>query len=136
MAERDRPVRSAARDRTIDDDAPVRLARPRPGHPLVGRLHDRVEPWLAWFGVRRVVAAVVTAIAVVAGGWWLLRAPARRRRPACRSRRRPASPPPTPTSTVAGPSPPTTVADAVVVHVAGAVAAPGVYELPAGRPHG
>ena len=93
-------------------------------------MRDRVEPWLAWFGVRRVVAVVVTTIAVVAGGWWLLRAPAPPTEAGLPFAAPTSSPPPA-TSTVPGPSPPTTQATSVVVHVAGAVAAPGVYELPA-----
>jgi competence protein ComEA len=105
--------------------------RPRPGHPLVGRVQDRVAPWIAWFGLRRVLATVLVVAGVVIGGWWLLRAPA----------------PPTEAglplaavatttgqarTTTSGPAPPATTAGTVVVHVAGAVAAPGVYALDAG----
>jgi competence protein ComEA len=114
----------------LDPDGALR--RPRPGHPLLGRVRERAAPWVTWFGLRRLVATAVTVVVVVAAGWWLLRAPA----------------PPTEaglahatsitTQAPAGPSlaPPTTVAPApttpsvVVVHVAGAVATPGVYELP------
>jgi competence protein ComEA len=89
---------------------------------------------VAWFGGRRLIAAAVTVVALVAGGWWLLRSPA----------------PPTEaglpfagsaTTTVGAAaavatsettSPVTTVPSVVVVDVAGAVATPGVYELPAG----
>jgi len=110
----------------LDDVVPDRIERPVP----LGRL----RPWVEWFGPVRLTAAVVAIVAIVAGGWWLLRAPS----------------PPTeaglpfasagPTTTVAGgtagvAAPVTTstaVRSPVVVHVAGAVARPGVYELAAG----
>ena len=103
------------------------IERPLPGRTWVRRL----QPWVEWFGVRRVVAVAVTVVAVVGGGWWLLRSPA----------------PPTEaglsyaatTTTVTSSAPtsvaaraPTTTAAVVVVHVAGAVAHPGVYQLPGG----
>ena len=79
------------------------------------------------------MTAAVTLLAVGAGGWWLLRAP----------------PPPTeaglPYAATSTTTPPATTAvsattasidatssGSVVVHVAGAVAEPGVYELPSG----
>jgi competence protein ComEA len=119
-----------------DDETGPPLARPRPGHPLLGRLHDRVDPWLAWFGAGRVLAVLATVVAVVIGGWWLLRpatAPTEAGLPY-------AAPPgassgsPAPTASAAAPTAavPTTGASKVVVHVAGAVASAGVYELPAG----
>jgi len=118
----------------LDPLAERTLARPRPGQPALGLLRERAEPWVAWFGVRRVVATALTVVLVVAAGWWLLRAPA----------------PPTEaglphaggsggTTTTGSPSaaatttmvpPASTAPAAVVVHVAGAVASPGVYELP------
>jgi len=113
------------------DDDPVALPRPRPGHPALARLHDGVDPWVAWFGVRRMVAAVATVVALVAGGWWLLRAPAPPTEAGLRYAAPASSSTPAPASTAPGPAPPTTVAGTVVVHVAGAVMASGVYELPA-----
>ena len=122
----ERPT-SAVRTRPIRSWA----GAPAPGHPVTGGCTTASSRGLAWFGVRRLLAVMVTTIAVVAGGWWLLRAPAapteaglpfvgappRRCRPSTAAdpgRRRPR---------------PVT---SVVVHVAGAVVGPGVYEL-AGR---
>jgi competence protein ComEA len=109
-----------------DPDLPGAVRRPAPGSPLAARL----RPWIEWFGLGRLIATAVTVVAIVGGGWWLLRAPT----------------PPTEaglpfasTSTVAATTtgPATTVPAAVVVHVAGAVARPGVYELPGdARVHG
>ncbi|MET0902139.1 MAG: ComEA family DNA-binding protein [Acidimicrobiales bacterium] len=109
-------------DRSSPDPAePPALPRPRP--PLTWR--ERLEQLADATGstpARILVGAIVVAGAV-AGGWWLLR---------------PASDPPeaalpyasttaasAPTSVVTGP-------ELLVVHVAGAVAAPGVHELPPG----
>lgn len=114
-----------------DDPDPVLVDRPRPGHPLIGRLHERADPWVAWFGARRLVGSVLTIVVVITAGWWLLRAPAPPteaglpRAPAAAtttvSTAATAAPPPS--------APTTTVPAPVVVHVAGAVNAPGVYTL-------
>lgn len=115
-----------------DDDAEP-LDRPRPGHPLVIRWRERLEPWVAWFGVRRLVATAVTVVALVVVGWWLLRAPAPPTEaglPFAQTSTTTAGS--TSTSSVAGPAPPTAAPSSVVVHVAGAVVAPGVYTLAAG----
>ena len=110
-------------------DPPFRPGPRRPADALIAR----VRPWLHWIGGGRIVTAAVMLLAVGAGGWWLLRAP----------------PPPTEaglpyaatSTTTAAATTAVTVetgsteigsSDAVVVHVAGAVAEPGVYELPSG----
>lgn len=91
---------------------------------------ERARAWIEWFGIGRLVAAAFATVVVCAGGYWLVSSP----------------PPPTeallpraqaPSSTIAtqetSMSPETTaVASAVVVHVAGSVVAPGVYELAPG----
>ncbi len=93
---------------------------------------ERVRAWVEWFGIWRLVAASFATVIVVAGAIWLVRTP----------------PPPTEaslpvatTSTVAGaPGVPSVggasstseVPTTVVVHVAGSVVEPGVYELQAG----
>jgi competence protein ComEA len=101
------------------------LSRPDP-RPAVG---ERLRSWITWFGVGRLICTVVATITVVAGGAWLVRTPA---------------PPteanlPQATAAVAAsaastvPPPATSVAPTVpariLVHVAGAVVEPGVYEL-------
>jgi competence protein ComEA len=100
--------------------------------PLPGRAWARrIQPWVEWFGVRRVVAVAVTVIALVAGGWWLLRSPAPQTEaglPFAATTTTVVSSAP---STVEARAPATTVA-VVVVHVAGAVVHPGVYRLPGG----
>lgn len=94
---------------------------------------QRVLDWIEWVGLARLAVGALSVLAVVAGAWWLLR------------------PPPTPVestlpytvgaTTVAATSssapaapvitggPTSIVASEIVVHVAGAVAVPGVYRL-------
>lgn len=93
---------------------------------------DVVQRWVAWFGLGRLVLAAVSVLVVAGGAYWLVRS----------------APPPVEatlpmagTTTVAmaeqSPTLPvsTTVAPVegrsgrVLVHVAGAVSTPGVYEL-------
>ncbi len=98
----------------------------RPVSP--GSLATRTRTWLEWFGVGRLVAATVATAVVCVGAFWLISNP----------------PPPTEaslpmatTSSVLAPpidvgEPPSTTGATLVVHVAGAVVAPGVYELASG----
>lgn len=107
--------------------------RPTPPRPLprVG-IGERAATWTAWFGAGRLVAAVLAALAVSAAGYWLLRtppAPPEASLPRATTTAVPGVE--APASTLPGPGAPTSVPD-VVVHVAGAVATPGVYRLPAG----
>ncbi len=100
---------------------------PRPLPPR--RPADAVAAWLAWFGIARLVVTIVAIVAVVAGGYLLVRSPV----PPAEADLPVASAATVPAATL---PPPTTVAGAarssrVVVHVAGAVASPGVYELDA-----
>lgn len=104
----------------------------RPEPPRSGALTARLRSWSEWVGTGRIVTTAVAVLAVAAGGWWLLRTPS----------------PPTEAglpyaATTTSPSPVSSAAattvtavvessSEVVVHVAGAVAAPGVYELPGG----
>ena len=94
--------------------------------PSVPRsLPERARAWVEWFGIARLLAASVATVVVCVGGLWLVRAPP----PATE-----ASLPRATTTTTAIPAsaPPSTVAagaDVVLVHVAGSVAEPGVYEL-------
>jgi len=88
-------------------------------------LSERARAWIEWFGIGRLVAASVATVIVCAGGIWLVRAPppateASLPRAATTTGSTPAEPP---ASTV----PPS--AAVVLVHVAGAVVQPGVYQL-------
>lgn len=95
------------------------LSRPIPPNTLV----DRARAWVEWFGFTRLVVSAVAVVVVCAGAFWLVRTP----------------PPPTEASLPrAVPSAaPTTIVkvaaepERITVHVAGAVANPGVYTLPA-----
>lgn len=107
-------------DESPADDGDGLLRRPRP--PLTW--HERIEGLADATGttpVRIVVAGGVLAVAI-AVTLWLLRPP----------------PPPPEASlpfastTVATPVSSTTLSSDLVVHVAGAVAAPGVHQLPTG----
>lgn len=107
---------------------------PRPAPPR--RLGDSVAAWLAWFGLGRLVVSAICVVVVAIGVAWLVRAPS----PATEaglpftggsvaSTLPPPSTVPLPLST----SNPSTVPTRLVVHVAGAVVAPGVFELGSGE---
>ncbi len=108
-----------------DEDLDLDLARPleRPRLGAGGRL----RPWIDWFGAGRLIAGALTVVVLVVVGWWLLRSPAAPTEAGLPQATAPSS------GTTVPIVAPTSVAPAVViVHVAGAVAAPGVYELPTG----
>jgi competence protein ComEA len=101
------------------------LPRPAPPRSPV----DRVREWVVWFGPGRLAATALAVIAVVAGGAWLLRGSPSRAEDQLPFAAHPTSSAansPTSASLVA---PTTTVASSIVVYVAGAVVAPGVYTL-------
>lgn len=122
--------------------------RPRPSRPL----SEVVREWLQWFGLARLVVTALAIAAVGAGGYWLLRAPptaventlpyAMKRSATGPSATGPSATGPSataPTTTLtanfASGATSTTgprMASVVVVHVAGAVAAPGVYRFAVG----
>jgi competence protein ComEA len=89
---------------------------------------ERARTWIEWFGLGRLAGAAVATLIVCAGAFWLLRSPV----PATE-----ASLPMASTST-SGPPPDAgtttsvAVSGPVLVHIAGAVVVPGVYELEAG----
>lgn len=102
---------------------------------------DRLRNWLAWFGVARLIAASFATMLVCAGAFWLVRSPA----PPTEASLPRANPTATSLPDVVVPSAPWLAADGtevgeespassapLVVHVAGAVLTPGVYELSAG----
>ena len=123
--------------------------RPFPDRPLPPRpVSEVVRAWLQWFGLIRLVVIAIAVCAVGAGAYWLLRAPAtpiENTLPIASraSTTTTVSTPPTAattsgrTSTTSMTGTPSEGATAdttglVVVDVAGAVVAPGVYELAAG----
>jgi competence protein ComEA len=101
--------------------------RPQVPHSAVGT----VIGWLRWFGPGRLAVGAVSVVIVVGGAAWLLRAPA----PSTESTLPVAATGATPDRTL--PPPATSPADgtvpespsSIVVHVAGAVTAPGVHAL-------
>jgi competence protein ComEA len=110
------------------DHDPGPLARP-PANQWEA-LTARLRPWIDWFGPGRIVTTVATVLLVVVGGWWLLRSP----EPSTEAGLPVATAPSSTTTSSTVPSTPTSAAppDRLVVHVAGAVARPGVYELTTG----
>jgi len=100
---------------------------PRPSPPRQWR--EFVAGWLTWFGVGRLITGALSVVIVVGGGWWLLRAPT----PAIEASLPFATASSGPVVVTAAPhagEPTTSDQVVVVVHVAGAVRTPGVYELP------
>lgn len=107
------------------NDLPDRpLPRPSP--------FERVASWLQWVGPARVAATSVAVVAVVVAGYWLVRPPAPTTEstlPYAAGAGSSTSPPSEPVAASSESAAPG-VADDVVVHVAGAVGASGVYSLP------
>ncbi len=114
---------------------------PRPEPPR--RWSETLQAWLAWFGPARLFVSAVSVVVVGAGVLWLVRAPAPTTEAGlpftaaaptaatgstapARSAAGATLPPPASPSNTAVPVGP------VIVHVAGAVGRPGVYELAAG----
>lgn len=116
--------------------------RPTPALPLGERIRD----WIEWFGVARLAVGACSVLAVVLGGYWLLRPPAppvEASLPMAAGATMPGAGPAPDTSAAAagtasaagegaGSPGATAVPATIVVHVAGAVVAPGVYRLPGG----
>ena len=112
---------------------------PLPHRPLPSPSYaERIRDWIEWFGLARLAVVAVSVLAVGAGGYWLLDPP-----PDPVEASLPMTPgaggattPVTstaPTDATAAPVPPAAEAPdgpaVIVVHVAGAVALPGVYRL-------
>jgi competence protein ComEA len=119
-------------------ELPPRLELPRPAPPRAPLEH--IAERVRWFGLARLVVAAASVALVVGGAWWLLSAPA----PTAESSLPVTSgagstpgggatlPPPSnaPRSaprSVPPPGPSSTSPATIVVHVAGAVVAPGVH---------
>ncbi len=91
--------------------------------------------WLRWFGLGRVLVAALSVLAVAAGAYWLLRAPTapvEGSLPWSSAVGSTTSAAATSPDASVQPQPTSTALSAVAVHVAGAVARPGVYELEPG----
>ena len=105
---------------------------PRPAPPR--RLGDTLGTWLTWFGAGRLVLTAVS-VAIVAGGlFWLVRTeppPVEASLPTVAAGSVPGATLPvvSPATTAPTPEP---EQQSVLVHVAGAIREPGVYELSAG----
>ncbi len=100
--------------------------RPAPPQSLA----RRATAGLQWVGPGRVVSGAVVVLAVLAGAYWLVRPPAPSPESTLPFAGAASS---TSASTTSDGAPSTTAPpDTVVVHVAGAVVAAGVFELPAG----
>jgi competence protein ComEA len=111
-----------------------------PSEPVVARpvmdrsIPDKLRDWVEWFGLARMVTSAIAVVVVCVGGWWLIRTP-----PAPPESALPvATPevaagsdtlPPPSTLEVAAPDIVDINSSVVVVHVAGAVRVPGVFEL-------
>jgi competence protein ComEA len=108
---------------------------PRPAPPK--RLGDTLAAWLAWFGAGRLIVSAACVLIVVGGVAWLVRAPV----PTAESGLpfAGAAGSTLPQATLAPPltaAPVPTIAPTptrLLVHVAGSVAHPGVYDLAAGE---
>ncbi len=104
---------------------------PRPVPPR--RIGDLAGAWLSWLGVGRLVTTACCVLIVGAGAYWLVRAPAPAPEAglpfAAAAGATSPSNPPTPTLPPPAAGASTTADGRVVVHVAGAVRSPGVYEL-------
>ena len=100
-----------------------------PPRPLPPRgVATVVGGWLRWIGLARLLASAVSVLIVVVGAVWLLRAPAPTTEatiPLAQGSSLTVTLPPPSTVTTAS----STVSASLMVHVAGAVAAPGVYQL-------
>jgi competence protein ComEA len=125
---------------------PPRPSPPRTRGERVSDLFARCGDWATWFGIGRLVAIAASVLAIGAGGYWLLRTPptpvdaslpragtvtGTTTATATQSPQSPQQPAPAGTP-VADDVPTATAPTSIVVHVAGAVAAPGVRTLPPG----
>lgn len=97
--------------------------RPAPPRSLL----DSARAWVRWVGAARLAVCALAVGAVLAGGYWLVKPPAT----TTESKLPYAGTASTASTTTAATS--HSVESAfVIVHVAGAVIAPGVYQLPTG----
>jgi competence protein ComEA len=125
-----------AEPRDVEVDVDRSAGELSPAGGLARTLTQAVVPWIRFVGPVRLLGAVGAMLIVAGIAWWMLRAPAlptESRLPMAQGAAAAdvvASTAPLVPSTVA-PSPPTSAV--VVIHVTGAVHAPGVYELRPGQ---
>lgn len=93
-------------------------------------LREQATVWVRWVGSARLLGALGTALVVAGAGWWLLRAPSPPTEARLPMADRAGASTSAPVTGITASS--TTIAPVLVVHVAGAVRAPGVYELQPG----
>lgn len=104
------------------------LPRPAPPRSLIERLRE----WVVWFGPGRLAATALAVIAVAIGGTWLLQgspSPVESKLPFATHSTVPTAAAVATSLVGTSVGTTTTGASSVVVYVAGAVAAPGVYTL-------
>ena len=114
---------------------PLEMFRRAPEPSGRDRLVRYLSGLLAWAGARRVVVAVAVVLGAALGGWWLLHAP-----PPAVEQALPYTPrtsvvpgePLAPSTAVAVPPAGGSGPSVLVVHVAGAVALPGLVRLMSG----
>jgi len=117
----------------LEDDVDADRQLRRPG--AAPHWAQQARAWVIWFGASRLVATSLAVVAITIGGWWLLRSPRPPTEAALPYASTTSSSAPAPGRDGATPSSSPTAAtstDDVTVHVAGAVARPGVYTLPPG----
>jgi competence protein ComEA len=96
---------------------------PRPNPPRSVR--ESARAWVDWFGITRLFASAAAVVVVVGGAWLLVRTP-----PPAAEATLPVTSGSVPSSTLAVPTTVVAIdASVFVVHVAGAVSAPGVYDV-------
>ncbi len=104
---------------------------------LAPSLSERGRDWVEWFGVTRLLTSAVAVVVVCAGAWFLVRTPPPPTEASLPVAGSGGGSPTAPEATLpvataeSGPVPTVAGAD-VIVHVAGAVLVPGVYQLGAG----
>lgn len=98
-----------------------------PERPLPPRsVAESLRVWIQWFGVPRLIVTVAAVVVIGGGGYWLVRSPVPSVDVALPHTQSTAGTSSSPTL-----PPPMAEATSVVVHVAGAVRTPGVYEIDA-----
>ncbi len=104
--------------------------RPAPPRSIA----ESVRSWIEWVGVGRIVASAIAVLVVLAGGYWLVKPPAATTESKLPYAGSAASVPSNISTPSTSPivSATTVASEFVVVHVAGAVNASGVYQLVVG----